>query len=1721
MSYGVYRDITHKALSGSSDDTYLLELLKKDYAGASEEWRGDGGSGVFSHTYDHLDPDDLWDRPVQKSEFNLHVLAQDSADLAVLEEIFAADEDEFRIRKKVNGSVVWTAKVLPGLLKYPTSGYPFVATIVAKDLSHLSGEDFALEDNREKLIETISRNLPYGLDIHTYTSWTEQNTTTSDDFLNQVFHDTIVFRTINNSNSENDEPWTKFRVLEEIAKANKLIIRQENNVWNIFQISALQNPATATRVVYNSSGVKQSSSTVDITDDIDTALYVLPSSMNDYKEAIKKNRLKFNHRSGSAQVEFPVEDGTFYLYPRPVDFDGSTHLVKTQPFSGNGDETIAFSGGYLSTSNSNPAEASIAVADKFLTNDYEWIDGNNYDTDGLLLPFFTFNDSGVNTSTGEITVASSSGADLANGVPVRFYGSGTEPSGLEKGKTYFIIDYNESGGIETFKFSATPGGSAVIPSTTGSGTFTAFDIRLSFDTVVESGGFTTNYKAVVNIETEQIPDDAEGDLEIVLIRETGLADDFWYDMNVFIKNPTQSGLTKSFTLTQSGSYSLTLPEKEVYFGDGPYNYSRASYRYSTTLGDITDGWQFDAAGDVMSHSEIHLKEEMNLRRGARRCLEAELYGTYSTAHVLNYDSSAFFFLGGTQTGYDNRYRAELIEINFETGTDTFEVRVNNTDSSSGASTGGSSAGGSTPTGTYFAVGNNLSEGTPATMRSNLGVAIGTDVQAHSDYLDDIAGLTPSDGAIIVGDGSGFVAESGATARASLGLTIGTHVQAWDAQLDTLSGLSAGQAADLVAITTSEYEQIQNINSVTISNTQWGHVGALDQGLATTDNVQFNIIDVTNRIDFGSTPALEGVIRLSNADSIFWRNAGNSNSIQALEIDSSDIIQIGDSGYSTSVNFNNSITAKDATFSEAITISQTAGAGVILQDSNSASNISAFIDFKDSGGSREGLVGFVGDSSILRIQSDVGSIVLRTEGEEVITATDTGVTFSQDFSGTAGSLSDDFKIERTSNAVKGLWLRQTASSVGDTPRLIFSSDDNGPNTGVGFIGSDNRLEVRTGMEYNSTSGAVIARFDATAGTTLYSDLTLNLGDIETNNFTSGFQGTGHQVTYGGDAEYENLFLRGGLTAYELILNRLRYQDGGVIVGAGGAKVSSVVTSTVGAEVVEFEDPEGNNIIPFTVGAIVLMQDFDLNRTTVIKRIVRKVDAINTVSGKEQITFSDDSDGNTSIGWEADTDDVGTIGAGDEIVAIGHVSDTSLDSFLYMSAVDSNSPFLRIMDGVDSWDAFKLDSGTALRFQIGNMNGTYDYSSTVYGMGAGDPSADYLTVDSTNGVRFIDGADSDKILGQFSSQVFSFGDVTETEDFVKLDNSGGSVSGTAKLSALTADAGTVYIDTETSNGKIALGASASTNTVANTNAGTVIDGDGYFKAYIDADNYIRANASGIVQNFEAGTLKFGNLVLESATPEFRVEDGSSNKIIRIGDFAMPAYNETISDLSADSSNYTNSYSDATSTNNSTTMRINAGTMSSARSAGQNIANIRRTYSFTNKWVRIQFDYQFDGYDNQTLGERAVSAIIQYPFGKIDPWNVDGGGNRSATDSSNETGSIDTGWVYIGDSVNFGYIDMTIYAPTGGLSSSQVHSRCSITNLTIETQDDSVIYTDIANDGFRSYTAGGNEGIDFTSGTNTLKTSGLTIAGAWSFEVNADGDLEIFRNGTLVETFANPDN
>lgn len=90
------------------------------------------------------------------------------------------------------------------------------------------------------------------------------------------------------------------------------------------------------------------------------------------------------------------------------------------------------------------------------------------------------------------------------------------------------------------------------------------------------------------------------------------------------------------------------------------------------------------------------------------------------------------------------------------------------------------------TGTTIAVANGgTGSSTASDARTALGLAIGTNVQAYDAQLADVAGLTPTDNGVIIGNGANFVVEEGATLKTSLGLTIGTNVQAYNANTTVL------------------------------------------------------------------------------------------------------------------------------------------------------------------------------------------------------------------------------------------------------------------------------------------------------------------------------------------------------------------------------------------------------------------------------------------------------------------------------------------------------------------------------------------------------------------------------------------------------------------------------------------------------------------------------------------------------------------------------------------------------------------------------------------------------------------------------------------------------------------------------------------------------------------------------------------------------------------------
>lgn len=84
-----------------------------------------------------------------------------------------------------------------------------------------------------------------------------------------------------------------------------------------------------------------------------------------------------------------------------------------------------------------------------------------------------------------------------------------------------------------------------------------------------------------------------------------------------------------------------------------------------------------------------------------------------------------------------------------------------------------------------------------------------------------------------------------------------------------------EAVQGVALTSGEATQLANINSVTITNTQWGYLGNLDQGVATSNSPQFTNLTVTGDLVVQGTTTELQVTNLNVEDQYILLNSGST------------------------------------------------------------------------------------------------------------------------------------------------------------------------------------------------------------------------------------------------------------------------------------------------------------------------------------------------------------------------------------------------------------------------------------------------------------------------------------------------------------------------------------------------------------------------------------------------------------------------------------------------------------------------------------------------------------------------------------------------------------------------------------------------------------------------------------------------------------------------------
>jgi hypothetical protein len=217
----------------------------------------------------------------------------------------------------------------------------------------------------------------------------------------------------------------------------------------------------------------------------------------------------------------------------------------------------------------------------------------------------------------------------------------------------------------------------------------------------------------------------------------------------------------------------------------------------------------------------------------------------------------------------------------------------------------------------------------------------------------------------------------------------------------------------------------------------------------------------------------------------------------------------------------------------------------------------------------------------------------------------------------------------------------------------------------------------------------------------------------NAFTSGWTGSGWRIDYGLTAtnrshlELDDLTVRGTMRVYELIINQIRATNGSLFVSSS-AKVISTTLIEGDPEIyrITFEDPEGHGVCPFLVNDIILVQRVRLDSITIVKQIVCQVISVYGTTIESSVIYRN-----------------GTIDKNDLCVKIGNTENTERQGSVYLTSDDSNSPYIDIVDEVNSWSAWS--SQDKLKVRLGNLTGITDsFFGTLSGYGLYAKSNAYL-------------------------------------------------------------------------------------------------------------------------------------------------------------------------------------------------------------------------------------------------------------------------------------------------------------------------------------------------------------------------------------------------------------
>lgn len=273
---------------------------------------------------------------------------------------------------------------------------------------------------------------------------------------------------------------------------------------------------------------------------------------------------------------------------------------------------------------------------------------------------------------------------------------------------------------------------------------------------------------------------------------------------------------------------------------------------------------------------------------------------------------------------------------------------------------------------YLLASNNLSDlASASTARTNLGLVIGTNVQAWDAQLDDISGLAVTDSNFMVGDGANWVAESGATVRTSLGLGSGDS--------PTFAGLTTTGAINIGGGTFTG-EIINVYGSGTLSRLNFQHSGTGQTGndgaLFGLNNANFYFWNREAGVTyFGTSGENRMSIGAGGGVTITGGTDTQQLIVKAHSSQTANILEIQDSGGSVLASIDGS---GDATFPNLVVTNRINGGLYVINDEVAWAMT---IDQDHASGYGLNIVGASGSTQpLLRVDGGAGTSLLRVQGD---------------------------------------------------------------------------------------------------------------------------------------------------------------------------------------------------------------------------------------------------------------------------------------------------------------------------------------------------------------------------------------------------------------------------------------------------------------------------------------------------------------------------------------------------------------------------------------------------------------------------------------------------------------------------------------------------------------------------------------------------------------------